>query len=67
MAGIKAISADSHVQESPELFETRVPEEFQGADCLALSKKKTAPNTSSPREGTRGGSTSQRRTLAKTT
>ncbi len=29
MAGLKAISADSHVQESPELFETRVPEEFR--------------------------------------
>ena len=28
MAGLKAISADSHVQEAPELFETRVPEEF---------------------------------------
>ena len=29
MAGLKAISADSHVQEAPELFETRVPEEFR--------------------------------------
>ena len=29
MAGTKAISADSHVQEAPELFETRVPEEFR--------------------------------------
>ena len=29
MAGLRAISADSHVQESPELFETRVPEEFR--------------------------------------
>ena len=29
MAGLKAISSDSHVQESPELFETRVPEEFR--------------------------------------
>ena len=29
MAGLKVISADSHVQESPELFETRVPEEFR--------------------------------------
>ena len=29
MAGIKAISADSHVQEAPELFESRVPVEFR--------------------------------------
>ena len=29
MAGLKAISADSHVQEGPELFEKRVPEEYR--------------------------------------